>query len=405
MGNTVLFRIERTVRPGWEELKAMKVRRLLLILALLSILAACGQVARETVSPVPTERIPSAGKAVLIMPFADYTPDSTPELYWRRNILVLESLEDEFARYGLTTAPEEDVVRYLMDEHIIEPPEVFFADISYNRYMQSEIESGVWSEEMVRELRYAITRNDLVEKEHRKKRQGAVSAGGSVLHISLTSNEVAKIGDRFGVDYIVRGRLIEFRREAARDDFNPFHIGVLPFVFNSSQRFFFGVAKTDNYELLDKMALGGIAGTAIGHANKNFPFDEDKETETSGHPLFGPTVTDVTDYHALNTALWGLAGTGLAYLAHNGAKIPRAVVQIRIMVQDARTGRLLWSNRSEVEVMPESIYAEQEYRKLVAKAIRRATSSLVHSFIATVEGDLLQEPLSPTVVGVADRRS
>ncbi|MEA3544988.1 MAG: hypothetical protein U9R69_07190, partial [Thermodesulfobacteriota bacterium] len=62
------------------------------------------------------------------------------------------------------------------------------------------------------------------------------------------------------------------------------------------------------------------------------------------------------------------------------------------------TGRLLWSNRSEVEVIPESMYAEQDYRKLIAKAIRRATSSLVHSFVATVESDLLTIPIEPLVV-------
>ncbi|NPA24642.1 MAG: hypothetical protein GXO34_02305 [Deltaproteobacteria bacterium] len=368
----------------------MKLKYVSVAVVMLILLAGCGQVTKETVSPVPVDKIKASGKSVVIMPFADYTPDSSPDLYWRRNLLVMESLEDEFARYGLMTAPEEDVVGYLMDEHIIEPPETFFAETPSNNYMHSEIASGGWSEEMVQELKYAITRNESIEKKVNKQ---ADTGGGSPRSISLTSQEITRIGDRFGADYIVRGRLIEFERGAAKDDFNPFHIGVLPFVFNSSQRMLFGLAKSENYEMMDKMAIGGIAGLAVGSANHNFPFDESKDTETSGHPLFGPTVTDTTDYHALNTALWGAAGTGLAYLAHNGGKVPRAVVQIRIMVQDARTGRLLWSNRSEVEVIPESIYAEQEYRKLVAKAIRRATGSLVSSFIATVESDLMNDPV------------
>jgi len=373
----------------------MKLRSIAVAVIMLLLLVGCGQVAKETVSPVPVDRIKASGKSVVIMPFADYTPDSSPELYQRRNLLVLESL-DEFARYGLMTAPEEDVVRYLMDEHIIEPPEVFFADTPSNNYMRFEMASGGWSEEMIQELKYAITRNEAIGKQ--EKKQQAESSVGSAQHISLTSREVAKIGAHFGADYIVRGRLIEFERGAAKDDFNPFHVGFLPFVFNSSQRMLFGLAKSENYEMMDKMAIGGIAGLAIGSANKNFPFDESTDSETSGHPLFEPTVTDTTDYHALNTALWGLAGSGLAYLSHNGGKVPRAVVQIRILVQDARTGRLLWSNRSEVEVIPESIYAEQEYRKLVAKAIRRATGSLVSSFIATVESDLLNEPVSEAKV-------
>ena len=376
----------------------MKLKYVALVVVMVLMSVACGQVTKETLSPVPTDRITPSGKRVVIMPFADYTPDSSPELYWRRNLLVTEALEDEFARYGLMSALEEDVVDYLLSEHIIEPPEIFFADTPNNNYMRSEVDSGEWSAAMIEELRYAITRNEEIEK--RDKQQQAVENGaqGSALHISLSSSEVARIGDFFAADYIVRGRLIEFEKGVAKDDFNPFHVGMLPFFFNSSQRILFGLAKSENYELMDKMAIGGILGTAIGSANKNFPFDESKKTETSGHPLFGPTVTSVTDYHALNTALWGVAGAGAAYLAHNGGKVPRAVVQIRIMVQDARTGRLLWSNRSEVEVIPESIYANQEYRKLIAKAIRRATGSLVRSFVATVESDLLTVPIEPTVV-------
>lgn len=376
-----------------------KIGALMVVMVLLS--AACGQVTKETLSPIPSDRIASSGKVVVIMPFADYTPDSTPELYWRRNLLVTESLEDEFARYGLMTALEEDVVEYLMSEHIIEPPEIFFADTPNNNYMRSEVESGDWSSSMVAELKYAITRNEELEK--KAQHEIASSAGGSTLHISLSSQEVSKIGDYFSADYIIRGRLIEFEKGVAKDDFNPFHVGMLPFFFNSSQRMLFGLAKSENYELMDKMAIGGLLGTAIGHSNKNFPFDESTKTETSGHPLFGATVTSVTDYHALNTALWGVAGSSLAYLAHNGGKVPRAVVQIRIMVQDARTGRLVWSNRSEVEVIPESMYAEQEYRKLIAKAIHRATSSLVANFIATVESDLLTTPIEPPVE-VSDNR-
>jgi len=368
----------------------MKFKIGTLMVVMILLVAGCGQVTKETVSPVPCDRIMSSGKRVVIMPFADYTPDSTPELYWRRNILVTESLEDEFARYGLMTSLEEDVVEYLMDEHIIEPPDVFFADTPNNNFMRAEAESGDWSTEMVKELRYAISRNEELERDEQKQ---VVSDAGSALHISLTSQEVTKIGDYFGADYIIRGRLIEFERGVAKDDFNPFHVGFLPFFFNSSQRILFGLAKSENYELMDKMAIGGILGAAIGHANDDFPFDESTDTETSGHPLFGTTVTDVTDYHALNTALWGAAGAGAAYLAHNGGKVPRAVVQIRIMVQDAHTGRLVWSNRSEVEVIPESIYANQEYRKLIAKAINRATGSLVANFISTVESDLLTVPI------------
>ena len=378
----------------------MKFRIGALMLVMVFLVTACGQVTKETVSPVPTDRITSSGKRLVIMPFADYTPDSSPELYWRRNVLVNESLEDEFARYGLMAALGEDVVDYLINEHIIEPPEVFFVDTPNNNYMRNAVDSGDWSSDMVDELRYAITRNEELEKRNKFE---ASTTGGSAKHISLSSQEVTRIGDYFGADYIVRGRLIEFEKGADKDNFNPFQVGLLPFFFNSSQRMLFGLAKSENYELMDKMAIGGILGAVVGNANDNFPFDESTKTKTSGHPLFGTTVTDVTDYNALNTALWGVAGASAAYLAHNGGKVPRAVVQIRIMVQDAHTGRLVWSNRSEVEVIPESIYADQEYRKLIAKAIHRVTGSLVANFISTIEGDLLSDPIATPIV-VSDNK-
>ena len=376
----------------------MKLKYVALVVVMMLMSVACGQVTKETVKPVPTDKIMSSGKRVVIMPFADYTPDSSPELYWRRNLLVNESLEDEFSRYGLMSALQEDVVDYLLGEHIIEPPEIFFTDTPNNNYMRNEIEGGEWSSAMIEELKFAITRNEGLEKKDKQQQAVANGTQGSNLHISLSSDEVTKIGDFFGADYIIRGRLIEFEKGVAKDDFNPFHVGMLPFFFNSSQRLLFGLAKSENYELMDKMAIGGILGAVVGNANKNTPFSDSKKVETSGHPLFGSTVTKTSDYHALNTALWGVAGASAAYLAHNGGKVPRAVVQIRIMVQDARTGRLLWSNRSEVEVIPESMYAEQDYRKLIAKAIRRATGSLVSSFIATVESDLLTTPVEPVVV-------
>lgn len=361
----------------------MKLVKLLLAFGLIFSLIACGHVVKETVIPVPVDQVKPAGKKVVVVPFSDYTPRSSQKNYWRRNVLVMEALQDEFARFGLMTAIEEDVVRYLMDEKIIEPPEVFFGHSPMNEYMRGMTTNENWSTYMTRELEAAISHNEQVETARQRKnkknnRQGLESA-------SLTGGQVIHLGNTFGADYIIRGRLIEFDQGAAKDNFNPFQVGILPFVFNTGQRAVFGVAKSEKYEMIDKMAMGGIAGLTIGSNNDNEPFDEEVDHESGGHPLFDPTVTNVKDYHELNTVFWGAAGTGLAFLAHKGGKVPRAVVQIRIMVQDALTGALLWTNRSQVEVVPKSVYSSQEYRVLVAKAIKEAASSLVNNFMATCE--------------------
>ena len=364
----------------------MKLTKLLLAFGMIFSLIACGHVVKETVIPVPVDQVKPAGKKVVVVPFADYTPRSSQKNYWRRNVLVMEALQDEFARFGVKTAIEEDVVRYLIDEKIIEPPEVFFGHSPMNEYMRSMTTNENWSTYMTRELETAISHNEQVEtarqnKNKKPNRQGLESA-------SLTGGQVIHLGNTFGADYIIRGRLIEFDQGAAKDNFNPFQVGILPFVFNTGQRAVFGVAKSENYEMIDKMAMGGALGLAYGRKNQNSPFDEEVDRESGGHPLFDPTITNVKDYHELNTVFWGAAGTGLAFLAHKGGKVPRAVVQIRIMVQDALTGALLWTNRSQVEVVPKSVYSSQEYRVLVAKAIKKAASSLVNNFMATIEPTL-----------------
>jgi hypothetical protein len=354
-------------------------------------LAACGHTVKETVSPVPADQVKTASRNVVVIPFADYTPNSSRENYWRRNVLVMEALQDEFSRYGVATAIEEDVLDYLVQERIIELPETEPVFLSSNAYMHDMAASGDWSSMMVKELFTAIGKNRKMELERQKKDQdgdGNVSLSGA----SLTSEQVVHLGYMFGANYVVRGRIVEFDQGAAKDNFNPFQVGLLPFVFNTGQRTIFGVAQADKYELIDKMAIGGVAGLAYGNSNQNTPFDEDIDREDPGHPLFSPAVVDVDDYHELNTAFWGAAGTGLGFLAHNGGKVPRAVVQIRIMVQDAATGRLVWSNRSQVEVVPNSVFSAQEYRVLVDRAIREAAGSLVGNFIAACEPELVPVP-------------
>ncbi|MBN2232802.1 MAG: hypothetical protein JW781_08305 [Deltaproteobacteria bacterium] len=369
----------------------MKLLKLTLAFTMVLSLAACGHTVKETVSPVPADQVGTASRNVVVIPFADYTPNSSRENYWRRNVLIMEALQDEFSRYGVATAIEEDVLDYLVREKIIELPEDEPVFSMSNAYMHDMAASGDWSSTMVRELATAIDNNRKLDLERQKKETGDERAG-TLSSTSLTSEQVVHLGYMFGANYIVRGRIVEFDQGAAKDNFNPFQVGLLPFVFNTGQRTIFGVAQSDKYEMIDKMAIGGIAGLAYGNSNRNTPFDQDVDHEDSGHPLFSPAVIDIDDYHELNTAFWGAAGTGLAFLAHKGGKVPRAVVQIRVMVQDAATGRLVWSNRSQIEVTPGSVFSPQEYRVLVDRAIREAAGSLVGNFITACEPELAPAP-------------
>ncbi len=363
--------------------------RVWVVLSFLFFLPACGQVVKETVTPISPEFVNSAGIKVVILPFADYTPDTKIEEYLHRNILVSESLEDQFNRHGIMPAIGEDVVAYLIDRGIIRLPETPVEDSEMTKLLASEM-NNTWSDAMKSEIMDVVYQNRA-----RDHRESGETPSGKSFHMALTTKKVVEIGRTFDADYIVRGRLVEYEEGNAKDSFNPFQIGILPFFFNTSSRTVFGVAKSDEYELYDKMAIGALGGLALGSSNKNSPIDESVETTETVHPLFDPVVTSTTDYHALNTFIWSAAGAGAAYLAHNSGKVPRALVQLRMIVQEASSGRVVWTNRSEVEVVPETFFAQQEYRYLVAGAIRKATTSLVENFVATCEKALVKPPAEP----------
>ncbi len=55
---------------------------------------------------------------MVILPFADYTPADSPNDYWRRNIEIMEALQDEMLRFGYRPAISEDVFSYLSEKKL-----------------------------------------------------------------------------------------------------------------------------------------------------------------------------------------------------------------------------------------------------------------------------------------------
>jgi hypothetical protein len=56
---------------------------------------------------------------------------------------------------------------------------------------------------------------------------------------------------------------------------------------------------------------------------------------------------------------------------------------MRIWVQEAATGNLVWTNRVEVKVSPESVYADRQYDMLFDKAIHKGVNTLIDNFVET----------------------
>lgn len=342
------------------------------------LFASCGTTKIDSIHPVVRTASFGAGKKIVILPFADYTPPDSPMGYWRRNMLIMESLQDEILRYGYMPAVNEDVISYLTDKKIINPEKMSIKSSTADSMLKAELERD-WSDAMKVEIANILRSNA-------KKR--SAEAGRDMVSeyktIALDAGAIRDIGRAFDADYIVRGRIMVFKT-GREDSFNPLQTGVLPFFFNFGSRAAFGVAESENYEMIDKMAIGGLLGAAIAPSNWPLEGSSGDIVLSDAHPRFdgGLSVTGGSSYAEWNTAIWGVAGAAVAHLAHKGGRVDNAVVQLRMIVQDTRTGGILWTNRSEVKTMSESAFSKKDADTLISQAIQQVCERLVDSFAAT----------------------
>ena len=322
------------------------------ILAL--VMAGCGQTVVETLH-VPEgagQNSPGYGKSIVILPFADYSAGDNITASYRRNLQVTESVTDQLSANGFMTSIQEDVFRYMVEQNLISV--VAYEEVKA-KSLRTEL-SGEWSSSMK-----SILKTYISEQEMEGGNQ-AISAPGT--H-GLDESTVAQIGRRFNADYIVRGRILEYK---TRQDptWEPWKKGLLPFLLQGTSRLAVGVAGSDTYDRYGQMTAGAAYGALIGYQTV-WPFD--------GSTLFGASSA------TSNAIFWGAAGAALGDLSHNSGKTEQAVVQMRIWVQEAATGNMVWTNRIQVAVSPESVFADQQYDALFNSAIEKSVSMLIDNFV------------------------
>jgi len=321
------------------------------ILAL--VMAGCGQTVVETlhVPEGPSQNSPGYGRSVVILPFADYSFAGNLNASYRRNLQVTESLTDQFSANGFMTSIQEDVYRYMIEQNLINV--VAYEEVKAES-LRNEL-SGEWSSSMK-----GIIKGYILEQEAEGSNK-SISAPGT--H-GLDESTVAQIGRRFNADYIVRGRILEYK---TREDptWEPWKKGLLPFLLQGTSRIAVGVAGSDTYDRYGQMTAGAAWGALIGY-DTVWPFD--------GNTLFGASSA------TSNAIFWGAAGAALGDMTSN-SKTEQAVVQMRIWVQEAATGNLVWTNRIQVAVSPESVYADQQYDALFNSAIEKSVSTLIDNFV------------------------
>jgi len=290
------------------------------------LLSGCGQTVIETLK-VPQVSSPNAtgqGKTIVILPFADYSNADSLAAVHRRDMAITEALTDRLVANGFNLPIQEDVFDYMVDQSIIS-----LVDYEQNTSLTLKNElSGEWSEVMKDQLRGYIS-------EHQVQNSNQ-SLGTPGTH-GLTDQTVAKIGRKFQADYIVRGRILEFKTRQEHT-WEPWKRGILPFIFGTNDQLFLGFARTDQYDFWNDMRADGFLG---------------------------------------------LLGYSIDEQEYSSGQLDQAVVQIRIWVQEAATGNIIWTNRVDVKSSPKSMWADKQHDALFEQSIETGVSTLVDNFITT----------------------
>ncbi len=339
----------------------MKYNRYLLIGLLALLLAGCGTTVKESLKVQPAAISDVGGdKTVVILPFADYSYADKLQTAYNRNLYISENLTDQFVQNSFHLPIQEDVFMYLVNNDIINV-------VAYERKKTGILEDEMkdeWSAEMKQELqRYVNLTKD------RNVNPSVLESPGT--H-GLTQQEIVKIGRHFSADYIVRGRILQYK-ERQDPSWAPWKKGIIGFVTGVTNKVAFGQAESDKYDNWGNMAAGATYGALAGN-RANWPFDGDG----------GSTIFGTADATMSNTIFWGAVGAGLGHMANKTGKIPQAVVQLRIWVQDAYNGDVVWTNRIDVKVSPESVLADYQYDALFEGATEKAVTTLIEDFTKTL---------------------
>ncbi len=345
------------------------------------ITCGCGQKVRDSVKPVDTTAIknPTPCAQIVMLPFADYTAGHAPDDSLRRQIKIQSAISQRLAHDGFYMPVEEDVVQYLVDLGIIQLIETPAIESKRTRNtLYREMGTG-WSDSMKEQIQRVMLQNEMANvPEERLK----------LNHIGLNKDTVKQIGQYFGADFVLRGRIVEYEVRQGRI-LNPLQQGILPFFFDWTSATIFGVAQSDQYDLWQDLALGGAMGAGLG-SMADTPFNAPTtKTKTVGtHPRFAHTVTTTSGGYehsaAFNAGVWGAAGMAAAYLAAKGGHIPQAVVQISLALQDTKTGKVVWANRVEKQVEPVTMWADPSERTQMDRAIEEAAKTLAGDLTKTL---------------------
>lgn len=339
--------------------------------------SACSSPYVHRIEPVPTTRkyltqqarspIP-AFRQVAVLPFADYSEITFLQDRGYPNQAVVEAVADHFVAHSVSVVPPEDVDRALLamgvlpklDEQGVMPnpqallyngPHTFNHEFEHH---DSDFRGALREMGYSEELALAVTARS--EHHHDGSPDAGVTTNEMVRVTNkvktrnvygLTTEQLVRLGQELGVDAVIRGRILEYGLKKTPTIDPAYGLGVLS-----------RIAMGLDWLLVDWKDDGDYAAD---EPREEIRHDVDgSRLRPFGNPM-GPIATLVGGPPNLKSS---------------------AVVQVRVYIQDARTGETLWTNRAEVETTPFSIFHfdDQHLKTLFDEATEKAVGEVMQSF-------------------------
>ena len=320
--------IEISKRMKGKVMKKTLFAGLFCLCAMVFVISGCSGVRFRNILPQKTSfnlNKLSNIKKVAIFPLADYSykQDFINPWLWGVNTKITEEMTDAFIREGLTVAIQDDVNGFLLGEGIVKPERALTTSSSgSNSSMFNEMKKAGFDSEFREKAQEAL------KSESNENKQITTEPILQGVTAPLTKEKVIELGNKLGVDVIVRGRILES--------------GTKPTV-----------------GLLTLLREGVNSNYVVEGAGYDDALDE-------AHLRIPPPVVDTP-----TSAFDGIAGF-FRMLLPSAKK--SSVIQIRLYVQDAKTGELLWSNRAEVEYYP--LYT-RDYKAMFDLLVKQSIKELM----------------------------
>ena len=220
----------------------MNYCRYLLVGLMVLVISGCGHTVKESLKqPLVKKSTVGVERTIVILPFADYSAADDIESAYRRNLIINENVVDQLVANGFNLPVQEDVFMYLVDNNIIDPV-VYDGGKST---IENELGHGGWSNFMRAEVRKHLASSG----QQNLKTNLAIDSPGTR---GLTGQEIVKIGRHFGADYVLRGRIIQYKGRE-EPTWSPIKKGIIDFLFGVDDRIFLGQTSAIRYDNWDDM--------------------------------------------------------------------------------------------------------------------------------------------------------